>query len=246
MRILLLTSPIVGVGLSTVLSRGFPQSQIQHRLGRAPDEIASILPGFAPEATLLDADHLAVLPFFESLGPIGVKKLGALLVLTSHPCEEELFACAKWGVRAYLSAFGEPEQLLAAIEAAFQGSFLLNSEILRDPVLRRLRQRAEACLQEACREVALPTEVPPSSPKRDPLPNPLKERQKQMLLLAAQGRSNQEIAALVGLTTRGMEQRFTTIYAKLQVGNRTAAVVQALRLGWIALDTPAVSEEVAS
>jgi DNA-binding NarL/FixJ family response regulator len=244
MRVLLLTPPILGAGLSTLLQQGFPQSQIKLCSCTDLDQLGSLTRQL--DLTLLDADHLAVVPFLERLGEAWVKHLGRLLVLTAHPSEEELFACAKWGMRAYLSAFVEPEQLLAAVEAVFQGSFLLNSEILRDPVLRRLRQRAEACLQEACREVALPTEAPPSSPKRDPLPNPLKERQKQMLLLAAQGRSNQEIAALVGLTTRGMEQRFTTIYARLQVPNRTAAVVQAWRQGWIALDAPAVSEEVAS
>jgi DNA-binding NarL/FixJ family response regulator len=242
MRVLLLTPPILGAGLSTLLQQGFPQSQIRESQSLDPDETADLLPRFQPELTLIDADHVAVVPFLQCLGKLGVNSLGRILVLTAHPTEGELFLLCQWGVMAYLSALVSSEQLLSVIEAVREGNHLLSSAILGDSVLRRLRQRAEACLQEARCELALPTETP--QPRPDPLPNPLKEKQQQILLLAAQGYSNGEIAARLSLPKLGMKQRLSYIYGKLNVCNRTAAVVCALQNGWIALDAPK-NEEVA-
>ena len=151
--------------------------------------------------------------------------MGKLLILTAHPNEEELFLAMRYGVMGYLSSYSELETLLCAINAVRQEHFLVTSDVLSDPVLLRRKQMASRKALQA----------PPVA--QEPVPNGLKEQEQQLLVLAASGKTNKEIAALLGWTPERVRRWFTTIYAKLQVSSRTEAVVLAMRHRWIAADT---------
>ena len=64
----------------------------------------------------------------------------------------------------------------------------------------------------------------------------LTEREKQVLILATQGLSNQEIANKLYLSLRTVQTHLGNIFNKLQVSSRTEAVVHALKQGLITLD----------
>ena len=63
------------------------------------------------------------------------------------------------------------------------------------------------------------------------LPEPLSERERQVLQLLAQGRSNQEIAQTLVIALDTVKRHVSNIFAKLGVTNRVQAAKQARDFG---------------
>ena len=64
-------------------------------------------------------------------------------------------------------------------------------------------------------------------------PDPLTERERQVLLRAAAGESNQAIAQATRLTEGTVKNYMATINVKLGAANRTEAAAKAKALGWL-------------
>jgi two-component system response regulator DegU len=77
---------------------------------------------------------------------------------------------------------------------------------------------------------ALPS-VRARRPKEGPLP--LSRRENEILHLVAEGQSNKEIAAVLGISDQTVKNNITSMLRKLGVQDRTQAVIHALRHGWI-------------
>ena len=74
------------------------------------------------------------------------------------------------------------------------------------------------------------TYVPHAGPE---IPVGLEQRQQLVLDLAASGASNVEIAKSLRVSESTVRAELTQIFKVLAVSNRTQAVVEALRRGWI-------------
>ena len=72
--------------------------------------------------------------------------------------------------------------------------------------------------------------------KRQPLVEPLHEREIQVVELLARGKSNADIQELLFISENTVKWHIKNIFAKLGVNNRTAAVVAAQRLKIISID----------
>jgi len=59
----------------------------------------------------------------------------------------------------------------------------------------------------------------------------LSERERELLALVAQGRSNQEIAEQLGLTLKTVRNHVSNIFNKLQVADRAQAALRAREAG---------------
>ena len=55
------------------------------------------------------------------------------------------------------------------------------------------------------------------------------ERQRQVAAWLAQGKTNREIATILGIATRTVEKHVETLLRKLHVENRTAAALEIVR-----------------
>ena len=64
---------------------------------------------------------------------------------------------------------------------------------------------------------------------------PLTERESEVIGLLAKGLANKQIAVALGISEHTVKFHVSSIYAKLNVTNRTEAVREGLRGGWIAL-----------
>jgi DNA-binding NarL/FixJ family response regulator len=64
---------------------------------------------------------------------------------------------------------------------------------------------------------------------------PLTDRESEVLDLLAKGLANKQIAVTLGISEHTVKFHVSSIYAKLNVANRTEAVREGLRGGWIAL-----------
>lgn len=64
---------------------------------------------------------------------------------------------------------------------------------------------------------------------------PLTERESEVLGLLSKGLANKQIASALGISEHTVKFHVSSIYQKLNVTNRTEAVREGLRGGWIAL-----------
>lgn len=64
---------------------------------------------------------------------------------------------------------------------------------------------------------------------------PLTDRESEVLGLLAKGLANKQIAVALGISEHTVKFHVSSIYGKLNVTNRTEAVREGLRGGWIAL-----------
>lgn len=64
---------------------------------------------------------------------------------------------------------------------------------------------------------------------------PLTDRESEVLGLLAKGLANKQIAVALGISEHTVKFHVSSIYTKLNVTNRTEAVREGLRGGWIAL-----------
>jgi DNA-binding NarL/FixJ family response regulator len=148
----------------------------------------------------------------------------AIIMLTAFEDEEQLFQSMKLGAAAYLLKGISPEELLSAVRNVSKGVYIINDNILSRPTVasRVLRTFREMTAEE-------PPEV-------QPLYSPLSAREIEILDYIARGNSNKEIAKSLKISDQTVKNHITSILKKLSVNDRTAAVVHALKKGWIKMD----------
>jgi len=148
----------------------------------------------------------------------------AIIMLTAFEDEEQLFQSMKLGAAAYLLKGISPEELVDAVHNVSKGIYIINDNVLSRPtvagrVLQTFRQ--------------MTAEEPPEV---QPLYSPLSTREIEILDYIARGNSNKEIAKSLKISDQTVKNHITSILKKLSVNDRTAAVVHALRKGWIRMD----------
>ena len=114
------------------------------------------------------------------------------------------------GARAALPRTADGDHLAAAIRAAVQGLVAIDDSF------------AAALLRGA----------PPSAPE---LPEALTPREIEVLQLLSQGLANKVIASRLGISDHTVKFHVNAILGKLGVQSRGEAIVQAVRLGLVAL-----------
>ncbi|MBF5029124.1 MULTISPECIES: response regulator transcription factor [unclassified Micromonospora] len=137
-----------------------------------------------------------------------------VLVLTTFDTEADAFAALRAGASGFLLKNVPPEELMAAIRVVAQGD-----SVVAPSITRRLLDRFAGQLGPA--------------PATDPRLAQLTEREREVLLLVAQGLSNAEIAARVHVAEATVKTHVGRILAKLQLRDRVQAVVLAYESGLV-------------
>ena len=136
-----------------------------------------------------------------------------ILVLTSFAADDQVFPAIKAGALGYLLKDSGPEELVSAIHQVHRGESSLHPTIAR----------------KLLQELSHPSE-------RVPTPEPLTEREVEVLKLVAQGQSNQEIAEQLVISEATARTHVSNILRKLHLASRTQAALYALREGLASLD----------
>jgi two-component system, NarL family, nitrate/nitrite response regulator NarL len=117
----------------------------------------------------------------------------------------------------------------AALEAGARG--LLRREASAGQLRAGLRALAQGLLVFEPSLAPLRTLASPPAH----LPETLTPREREVLQLLAQGGSNKDIAARLGISEHTAKFHVNAVLQKLGVQRRTEAVVRAARLGWVTL-----------
>ncbi|MEX2224919.1 MAG: response regulator transcription factor [Dehalococcoidia bacterium] len=138
-----------------------------------------------------------------------------IILVTMFDDPESVFDGMRAGTRGYVLKEAEPEELRRAVEAAHRG------EVMLCPVIaRRVLDHFAGESQQALR----------------PLPyEQLSQRELQVLQLAADGLTNRDIAQRLVISEKTAKNHIANIFSKLNVNDRTQAVIQALRMGLVTM-----------
>jgi len=133
-----------------------------------------------------------------------------------------------------LTTFDDAAVFDEAVRAGAKG-FLLKA-ISPDTLVQALREVADG---GTALRPTMTTRVEQGGRKTErafdaiPEPDPLSPKELQVLRLVASGRSNTEIAALLGNSEGVIKNHCSAIFSKMGVRDRTQAVLRAIDLGWI-------------
>lgn len=133
-----------------------------------------------------------------------------ILVLTSFTEDKKIFAALDAGALGCLLKDSSPQELIRAIRDVHKGELTLHPAIAR----KMLRQQAQP----------------------DSLHATLTDREIEVLKLVAQGLDNHDIAAELVVSLSTVRSHVSNILNKLNLSNRTQAVLYALRNNIASLD----------
>jgi len=184
-------------------------------VGEAADgeEAVVQIPETEADVVLLDLrmpklDGLGVL---EQLGTVG--QLPPTLILTTFDDDASLLEGIRAGAKGFLLKDVSLDQLTGAIRTLASGGTMIQPAVT-DRVLKGLEG------------------IRPEFESLDP-PDPLTERETEILRLMAGGYSNREIAGAFDLAEGTVKNHISSILSKLGVRDRTRAVLRAVELGLI-------------
>lgn len=234
--------------------------EVRARLGRDPQFALVGRVSSAVEATRLARDQPLDMVIVDSALPepgavemarfFRVRQPKTVIVsVTRAYAQTELFEAARVGAAAYLRASTDVDLFLATLRRAASGQFPIDEDVVRYPAVaaRILASfREDSTSGEAGRSVeavAQPTR-PPVVAREDgeglgPLFVKLSPREIEILDHVARGNSNKIIGRKLSISDQTVKNHVSAILRKLEVNDRTEAVVYALRQGWIRIEAPA-------
>ena len=127
-----------------------------------------------------------------------------------------------------LTSFSEVSRVHMALEAGAAGYLLKDAEADQVGAAVRAASRGQVHLDPAVARTLTRTLV---EPNRDS--TALTPREREILVLVAQGRSNREIAQVLVISERTARTHVSNVLAKLDLASRTQAALWAVREGMV-------------
>jgi DNA-binding NarL/FixJ family response regulator len=144
-----------------------------------------------------------------------------VIMVTLHMDEARVLDAVRAGAAAFLTKDGSGAELLATIHRVARGEYPINDRVLDSPrVARQLLDQFRGL----------------DTPEVAEIFSPLTARELEILRIVADGQANKEIAHMLGISDQTVKNHMSAILRKLAVNDRTQAVMQALRHGWITLE----------
>ncbi|GHJ02449.1 DNA-binding response regulator [Streptomyces olivaceus] len=138
----------------------------------------------------------------------------AVVVLTTFADDESILGALGAGARGYLTKNAGRQDITRAIRAAGAGQSVLDREV-QDRLLATARAKAPAAEQAA----------------RQPLPDDLTPREREVLALIGQGLSNRGIAETLFISEATVKTHINNLFAKAHIRDRADAVRRAIGAG---------------
>lgn len=132
-----------------------------------------------------------------------------VIMLTSFLEESKVVEAVEAGAISYVLKTVSSDQLIHAIQSAYRGMPVLNSEVSL-ALTRGLRQRSAQTEEEG-----------------------LTLREKEVLMLIADGKSNKEISEALHISIKTVKTHVSNLLMKCELDDRTQLAIFAHRKGWV-------------
>ena len=198
---------IIRSGLTTILN-GQPDIEV---VGQAVDgrEAVELAHRLRPDVCLFDIrmPHLDGVEATRLLAGPDVEEPFAVVVITTFDTDAYVTGALRAGAKGFLLKDAGPELLVQAIHAAAEGDALIAPAI-------------------TTRLLAKFVETATSSTPTQPL-SPLTEREEQVLVTVAQGRTNAEIAKELHISLSTVKFHLSSLMTKIEARNRVEIAIWA-------------------
>ena len=155
-----------------------------------------------------------------------------LVVLLDKITEEDLFYALKAGACACRPRTIVGNQLVDAVRHAARGECVIHmSDVTSTGRSRRILAQSGMSAESQAQEAAVAC--------------PLSDREMEILAGVAEGCSNKEIGRRCGISDQTVKNHLTAVLRKLNVTDRTEAVVIALRNRWLKLESIKIGRSAA-
>ncbi|ASN04812.1 response regulator transcription factor [Virgibacillus necropolis] len=128
-----------------------------------------------------------------------------VIIVTSFLDDEKVYPALEAGATSYMLKTSKASEIAKAIRSTFGGQSILEPEVT-GKIMNRMRTKPVDQLHEQ-----------------------LTSREMEILLLIAQGKTNQEIADLLFIALKTVKVHVSNILGKLEVQDRTQAVIYAFK-----------------
>ncbi|QOY36740.1 response regulator [Anaerobacillus isosaccharinicus] len=132
-----------------------------------------------------------------------------VIIVTSFLDDEKVYPALEAGATSYMLKTSKASEIANAVRATYEGQTILEPEVT-GKMMTKMRQK----------KTTLPHEQ-------------LTEREMEILLLLAEGKTNQEIADEVFIALKTVKVHVSNILGKLEVHDRTQAVIYAFKHGLV-------------
>ncbi len=203
---------IVRQGLRSILERE-PDLEV---VGEAADgrEAVRKAASLAPDVVVMDITMPHMNGIEAASRIIKANRGTRVVALTMHTAEEYVYSLLKAGARGYVLKDSSPSDLIEAIRAVARGGTYLHPDVSVTVVNEYLKR--------------------PDPRARSGQPaSALSHREREVLQLIAEGHTNKEIAAQLGLSVKTIEAHRTRIMDKLKIHNIAGLTRYAISRGII-------------
>ena len=177
-------------------------------------EAVDVVTREAPDVVLMDI-RMPVLDGIAATHELVTRGVGTrVLVLTTYDLDEYVYDALRAGAAGFLLKATPPERLVAGIEAVATGDALLAPRLTRRLIEEHISR-------------------PPPVSGVPPALQVLTEREREVLVLMARGRSNDEIAAELVVSEATVKTHVNRVLGKLGLRGRVQAVVLAYETGLV-------------
>ncbi|MCM3411658.1 response regulator transcription factor [Metabacillus litoralis] len=128
-----------------------------------------------------------------------------IIIVTSFLDDEKVYPALEAGATSYLLKTSKASEIANAVRSTFHGQSILEPEVT-GKMMMKMRQRETTYLHDQ-----------------------LTSREMEILLLMAQGKTNQEIADELFIALKTAKTHVSNILSKLDVQDRTQAVIYAFK-----------------
>ncbi|MHC9044101.1 response regulator transcription factor [Microbacterium saperdae] len=139
-----------------------------------------------------------------------------VLILTTFEEDEYVVAALRAGASGFIGKGAEPEEIVHAVRTIHAGESLLSSAATRALIQRSVQGAA-----------------PTTSQRQNELLTRLTAREREVLLLVAGGRTNQEIAAELTISPHTAKTHVNRIMSKVEARDRAQLVILAYESGLV-------------
>jgi two-component system, NarL family, response regulator YdfI len=146
----------------------------------------------------------------------------AIVILTTYNEDDMMVRGLRAGALGFLLKDTDRETLFRSIRSAARGEMLLQPD-----VVERILSRADGTPTGESGADTHPTKETAQGE------GVLSEREMEVLAAVAQGNRSKEVAAALGITERTVKAHLGSIYNKLGVDSRAAAIAVAAQKGWL-------------